>query len=194
MVQLLLVRSGSTEWDEQQRIKGTTDLPLSEMGAGQAARLVEELHEHKIDYLYASPCRCASETAAQIARDHRLKVKPLSGLQNLDHGLWHGKRIDELRQSQPRLFRQLMEHPETVCPPEGEPIGDAVERVREAIAWIRKKHPLGVVALVVPGPVAKLVQGVLGPCELGDLWRAECDCGDWCAIDLEREAVAGVRS
>src|SRR5437868_771071 len=80
-----------------------------------------------INHIYASPCRSARQTAELLAADHKLKVKTINELQNLDHGLWHGKLVDEVRVSQPKVFRQLQDHPETVCPPQGEPVGAALE-------------------------------------------------------------------
>src|SRR5436305_1245804 len=190
MVQMLVVRAGSTEFDEQGRIKGTLDIPLSEAGQGQVGRLIADLHATTINHIYASPCRSARQTAELLAADHKLKVKTINELQNLDHGLWHGKLIDEVRVSQPKVFRQLQDHPETVCPPQGEPVSVAVERVRALISRLIRKHRSGTVAIVVPEPVATFVQAALSDVELGDLWKAECTGGGWKMIDVQPEKVA----
>jgi len=190
MVKILLVRAGSTDFDEQGRIKGTLDIPLSETGQGQVGRLISELHATTIDHLYASPCRCAQQTAESLAVDHHVKLKTLDELQNLDHGLWHGKLIDEVRLSQPKVFRQLQDHPETVCPPQGEPVGTALERVRLLVSRLLRKHRSGTVAIVVPEPIASFVRAALSDAELGDLWKAECEVGGWQMIDIpEKVAV-----
>jgi broad specificity phosphatase PhoE len=193
MVQFLLIRPGSTDFDEQGRIKGTLDIPLSDVGTLQVGRLVGELHDTHIDHLYTSPCRAAEQTANSVAADHRLKPKVLEELQNLDHGLWHGKLIDEVKHSQPKAFRQLQDHPETVCPPEGEPISTALERVRAAISRLTRKHKTGTIAIVVPEPLASLVRCTLNKTEVGDLWRAECEGGGWQLIEIPapRVAIAG---
>lgn len=190
MVQFLLIRPGSTDFDEQGRIKGTLDIPLSDVGTLQVGRLVGELHDTQIDHLYTSPCRSAEQTANSLAADHRLKPKVLEELQNLDHGLWHGKLIDEVKHSQPKVFRQLQDHPETVCPPEGEPISTALERVRAAITRLTRKHKTGTIALVVPEPLASLVRCTLNQTEVGDLWRAECEGGGWQLIETPAPRVA----
>lgn len=189
MKRILLIRSGSTDFDEQGRIKGTLDIPLSFEGTAQIARLVDELSATPIDHLYASPCRCAIQSADVIAKARKLKVKKLDELQNLDHGLWHGKRIDEVKQSQPKVYRQLQEHPETVCPPQGEPVGAAFDRVRAALTKLLKKHKSGTIALVVPEPISSIVRSVLAQCDLGDLWKVECECGGWQWIDVAPETV-----
>src|SRR5262245_4775626 len=189
MVQILLVRACSTDFDEQGRIKGTLDIPLNEVGQGQATRLVADLHDTEISHFYASPCRSAQQTAEALAADHKLRPKSLDDLQNLDHGLWHGKLIDEVRVSQPKVFRQLQDRPETVCPPQGEAVGAALERVRTLVARLIRKHRKGTIAVVVPEPLASLVSSALGA-ELGDLWKAECQCGGWEMIEVLPEKVA----
>ncbi|MGV3606135.1 MAG: histidine phosphatase family protein [Planctomycetaceae bacterium] len=190
MARIILVRPGSTDFDEQGRIKGTLDIPLSKAGTSQVSRIVEELHDTKIDYLYTSPCRSAIQTAEAIAKDHRLRSKSLEDLQNLDHGLWQGKLVDEVRQNQPKVYRQLQDNPATVCPPEGEPVGMCIDRVRTALVRLLKKHKTGSVCLVIPEPCASLVRSTLQNCDFGDLWKAECECGSWQLIEVQAGDLA----
>jgi phosphoserine phosphatase len=190
MVQFLLVRPGSTDFDEQRRIKGNLDIPLSDAGKTQVAGIVAQLHDTPIDFLYASPTRCAQQTAEALAADRRVRFKTLDDLENLDHGLWQGKRIDEVKTSQPKVFRQLQDHPETVCPPQGEPVGSAIDRVRTVIAKLVRKHRDVTVALVVPEPLASLVRSLLLQAEITDLWKAECEGGGWELIEVPAEKVA----
>ena len=190
MVQFLLVRPGSTDFDEQGRIKGNLDIPLSDSGKSQVAGIVAQLHTTPIDFLYASPTRCAQQTAEALAADRRVRFKTLDDLENLDHGLWQGKRIDEVKTSQPKVFRQLQDHPETVCPPQGEPVGSAIDRVRTVIAKLIRKHRDVTIALVVPEPLASLVRALLCQTEMGDLWKAECEGGGWELIEVPAEKVA----
>ena len=114
------------------------------------------------------------------------------GLRNLDLGLWQGKLIDEVKQKQPKIYRRWQEHPETVCPPEGEMIADAMQRVRGAIDKLLRKLRSGTVVLVVSEPLARLVRCHITGEQLGDLWQAECACGSWESLTIEAEnLVAG---
>jgi broad specificity phosphatase PhoE len=190
MVQFLLVRPGSTDFDEQGRIKGTLDIPLNDAGKGQVAGIVAQLQSRPIDFIYASPTRCAQQTAEAIAAERHVRFKTLDDLDNLDHGLWQGKRIDEVKTTQPKVFRQLQEHPETVCPPQGEPVGSAIDRVRTVINKLIRKHRGVTVALVVPEPLASLVRSLLVHTDVPDLWKAECEGGGWELIEVPAEKVA----
>ena len=185
MLHMVLVRPGATDFDEQGRIKGTLDIPLSAVGASEVAQTVSELADVPVEVVYSAPCQSAAQTAAAVAQTHRAKVKTIDDLRNLDHGLWHGKLIEEVRQCQPKVYRQWQDNPETICPPGGETLGSAQERLRSAIGKILKKHRTGVIAVVVPEPAASLIRCFLEDTELGNLWKAECDHGGWQLIEVE---------
>ncbi len=163
---------------------GSLDLPLSDAGHRQVSAAVEKISELAVSAVYAAPCQAALQTAEALGARLGIKVKTIDALRNLDHGLWHGKRIEEVRQTQPRVFRQWQENPQTVCPPEGEMVGDAQARVRSALAKLLKKHKQGVVALIAPEPLASLIGAELDRRAVGDLWKAGCRCGDYDVVEL----------
>lgn len=163
------------------------DIPLCNDGSLQAAEMAQQLSQFKFDAVYAAPCRSARQTAEMIADTRRLKVKVIDELHNVDHGLWHGKLIDEVKQTQPRLYRQGQEHAESICPPQGEPIAAGRERVRRSLSRILKKHRTGELCLVAPEPLASVIGSELQHSELTDLWKIECDNGGWNAFDITIE-------
>ena len=118
------------------------------------------------------------QTAEIIGRALQVKVKTLDNLRNLDQGLWQGMLVDEVKVKQPKVYRQWQEHPENVCPPNGEMLSEAAERIDEAIDKLAKKHRTGNLGLVVPEPLATLVAKRLCGGDLGDLWKAHngCNC------------------
>jgi phosphoserine phosphatase len=184
MLRIYLIRPGSTDFDEQGRIKGSLDIPMNASGSSQAVRVAGELEGEAIEVVYTSPAQSAVQTAETLATSLKVKVKVLDKLQNLDHGLWHGKLIEEVKQRQPKVYRLWQEHPETVCPPEGETLASAQERVRHSMKRLLKKHRTGVIALVVPDPLASILRCCVQHGELGDLWKAECDFGRWELLDV----------
>lgn len=190
MLRLIIVRPGSTDFDEQGRIKGTLDVPLSANGTRQVRETADALHAEHIDLIYTGPCRAARQTADELASHGHSRVKVIDALHNLDLGLWNGRRIEELRVQQPKLYRQFQEHPETVCPPGGETLDAAQNRLRKAMCRLLRKHRSGTIAVVLMEPAATLVRSWLLATDIGDLWKAECDCGRWESIELESAQVA----
>jgi broad specificity phosphatase PhoE len=192
MVKFVLIRPGSTDYIEQGRIQGTLDVPLSADGNAEVDSALAGLCELEIDALYYAPCQAAEETAKKIANETKLKPKKISALSNLDHGLWQGMLVDEVKRKHPKIYRQWQERPESICPPEGETLGCARERIQPALQKLIKRHKNGIVGLVVPEPLASLVACHLGQAEIGDLWKAGAQTGGWNIIEFEHQAAPAV--
>ncbi len=163
MLTILLIRSGITEFDSQGRIQGTLDVPLCEEGRKQAIAMAEELavQDASVDALYAGPCLSAQQTAEILGRRLDLKPKTLKKLHNLDQGLWQGLLFDDVKSKQPKVYRQWQERPDTVCPPEGETLREAGERLKTALAKLTKKHKTGAIGLVLAQPLAGVLRSLL---------------------------------
>jgi phosphoserine phosphatase len=190
MFQILLIRAGETEYDQQGRIQGTLDVPLCEDGRRQAEALIEPLRGQPIEAIYTSPNQAAVQTAEVLSKALDLKAKTIDKLENLNHGLWQGMLVTDVKTKQPKVYRQWQEQPETVCPPRGETVGEAEERMQSAIAKLMKKHKSeGLVALVLPEPLATMLCHLLRQDELGDLWRRRDGAVPWEMMDVTPEAV-----
>lgn len=163
MLTILLIRSGATEFDAQGRIQGTLDVPLSDEGQHQARAAADQLVDESasVTALYAGPCLAAQQTAEIVGDRLNLQHKTLKTLHNLNQGLWQGMQYDEVKSKLPKVYRQWLEKPETVCPPEGETLTAAADRARRAIAKLIKKHKSGVVGLVLSQPLACVMRSVL---------------------------------
>jgi broad specificity phosphatase PhoE len=171
---ILLIRAGKTDYDCQNRIQGTLDLPLSEEGWQQVAAMAEQFHQHSAEAIYAGPDQASQQTAELVSVGLQQKVKTNKTLHNLDLGLWQGMLIEDVKTKQPKVYKQWVEHPETVCPPEGEPLAAAEERIQAALEKIEKKHKDGTVALVLAEPLASLLCQVFRGDDLGNLWQTCC--------------------
>lgn len=191
MLKLLLIRTGATEYEAQGRVQGTLDIPLSEDGRQQVEQAAEELRGTPINACYVGPCRATQQSAEILAQELKLKPKTVEGLRNLDHGLWQGMLISDVKVKQPKVYRQWQEHPETVCPPEGESLQVVRERLQRAMTKIAKKQKSGTVALVVAGPVISLLRSALTDDEVGNLWESHGKQDSaWDLIDLPSAAVS----
>jgi broad specificity phosphatase PhoE len=185
MCNVVVVRPGATLFDEEERIKGSMDMPLSPAGQEQVNRIAMEMEGLPISFVYSAPCESAQSTAREIAEHTRAKWKVCECFRNLDHGLWQGKLVDEVKRQQPRLFRQLQENPRAFHPPGGETIADAEARVEKTLSKLCRKHADETIAIVLSEPLATLVANKLKDTELIDLWKSEQDDGSWEMIDAE---------
>ncbi len=160
-VEIILIRPGATDLDQQGRITGTLDVPLNETGFQQAASLSENAARFDLQAIYSSPSVAARETAKAIAKPKKIRVRVVEQLRAIDQGLWQGKELEELRATQPKVARQWEEHPETICPPGGEPLESAMPRLVKFLKKIHKKHKGQSIAMVVADPLASLIAACL---------------------------------
>ena len=189
MVRIILIRPGTTEFDQDGRIQGTLDVPLCAKADSQIDHITEALRDSGISMVYGTSCQAATETAQRLAAALGSKYKTLDKLQNVDHGLWQGLLVDEVKRKQPKVYRQWQEHPETVCPPEGEMFEEARQRVERALTKIVRKNKDGTVALVAPEPLASLIHACCMGEEVAATRGEGHECGSWEVLDVEPAVV-----
>lgn len=92
----MLWRHGQTAWNLEGRFQGTTDIPLTEIGIGQAKRAARLLAALKPDAVIASDLQRAADTAAELAALTGLDVSHHEGLRETYAGVWQGLTHDEI--------------------------------------------------------------------------------------------------
>jgi broad specificity phosphatase PhoE len=193
MLTIVLIRPGATDYDLQERIQGTLDIPLNEQGLAEAAQAAEQLRDKSMEVIYAPPSEPACRTAQIIAKTLDIKLRKLDRMQNLNQGLWQGMLIKDVRRKQPKVYRQWQEQPEHVCPPEGEMLVAAEERVRLAMLKLLKRHKEGIIGVCVPEPLLSLVRRFIVHSELGDLWKPVNGHGRVECLQVEAEDPAALQ-
>lgn len=193
MLTIVLIRPGSTDYDVQQRIQGSLDIPLNAQGAAEAAETAGQVRDKLLEVVYAPASQPSLETAEIIAKTLKIKRKKIERLHNLNQGLWQGMLVAEVRHKQPKVYRQWQEQPENVCPPEGEMLGAADERVQAAVTKLLKRHKEGTIGVVLPEPLFSLARRFLVHCELGDLWKAPNGGGRFEALAVDVEEFIAAR-
>lgn len=188
-LKVVLIRPGETQFDQEGRIQGTLDVPLSQGGVVDLAETAVDLQDQGLEAIYCSPCSSAVETASAVAEGLDIKYKTLEKLQNVDYGLWQGLQIDEVKRKQPKVYKQWLEHPETVCPPEGETVASAQDRVASSLGKLLKKHKQGAIGLVIPEPLASVVRSYLTRAALAEVWQNGVDGVNWETICVPPEVL-----
>ena len=64
MAILVLMRHGQSIWNEENRLTGSVDVPLTEKGRGEAVNAALQCLGFKFDIAYSSPLSRARDTAA----------------------------------------------------------------------------------------------------------------------------------
>lgn len=96
MTTLILWRHGHTEWNEQHRIQGHSDPPLSALGHTQAARVAPWLAARSPVAIISSDLSRAADTAQPLVELTGLQVRKDPRLRERRFGDWEGLTLTEI--------------------------------------------------------------------------------------------------
>lgn len=156
MKRAYLIRHGLPDFpDGQRRCLGRTDIPLGDAGMEQAEAMAASLPT--VTAVFSSPLTRAVQTAVKIDRN----VITLTGLRELDYGLWDGLTFTEIRRRFPDLYA-AREYDKSLLPPGAEVPEQALARFLGAMEEAARLSS-GDFAVVAHGGVTELfLQAITG--------------------------------
>lgn len=160
MVRLLLVRHGESVWNEEERLQGQQDVPLSEWGRAQAKALGRRLRDEFLAACYSSPLRRALETAQEILGTFASppSLTLMTELMERRFGEWEGKCLSDLDKA---IFSRWLAAHQLPAPPDGESMDELLVRVERGLRRILTEVPEGSVLVVGHGGSLKAALCVL---------------------------------
>ncbi|MCL1141987.1 histidine phosphatase family protein [Shewanella gaetbuli] len=146
-VQLLFLRHGHCQGGEI--LRGRTDVDLSELGVQQMHHSFTELNELP-SIIFSSPLKRCALFSDLIAKQHRLPIRILDGLQEIDFGDWDGQSWQSLYDTYADKIDLYWATPwdKALTPQNGEHFIDFDNRVSACVAAIIKQ------LLLLPAPKA----------------------------------------
>ena len=183
---LLLIRHGETDWNNERRMQGHTDTPLNANGIAQARQLaVRVVSEGSFSAMYASPLARARVTAEIIAQecgiapilDDRLKEQGL--------GKFEGLTDAELERRFPGALAAWRTDP-LRAPLPGQEKRDAFQqRVQAFLDNLRARHTDGTrVAVVTHGGTIGMMLATLIGLDIGKRFPFWFDNASLSHVDL----------
>lgn len=182
---LLLMRAGSTEWDEAGRLQGSVDLPLSGPAREGLQQKVAELGQTKLAVVLCGPDEASRETAEAVAVHGGCNVKVVDDLREINLGLWEGMLASEFERRYPRVCRQWLDDPANVVAPEGEGLEEVRERVVSALSReFDRYRKAGAVGVVLRPLVWGLAHCQLRSASTCEFWSGVKEAGwyDWFSV------------
>jgi alpha-ribazole phosphatase len=162
-----MLRHGACEGGDIYR--GRIDVALSAAGRQQMeAAIAGASHWQRI---VTSPLQRCREFAERCAERFTLPLQVIPQLQEISFGEWEGRLQPDVWDENPRLVNQYYENPETVTPPGGESVVDAMQRVVTAWDALLKQHSGEHLLLVCHGGVIRLLLSHLLAAPLANSWR-----------------------
>ena len=171
MTTILIVRHGESTWNSEHRWQGHADPRLSEFGREQARELAEELRDVRLDAVYASDLRRASETAEVVARTKGLAVVTDPSLREIDVGEWSGLTTDEIKARFPAGWRRQSHGGDGW--EQGESHAAMSDRIVAAASRIAAVHPRGQILCILHGGVIRALLAHAAEMPLDDYRRTQ---------------------
>jgi len=189
MVRIYIVQTGRTIWEEQDRVEAVTGAPLSDQGALTASQTAEQLADENVGAIFSSAGEAEKQTAKLLAKACKRKAREHEDLRELDHGLWQGLTAKEIKRRQPRLWKQWNQDPTSVCPPGGETVQDARQRLLRGVRESLKRGRGKPILLVLRPIAAGLLRCSLESGRMESLWTYVSPGPSWCKYDVEPDVL-----
>lgn len=143
-----IIRHGQTNFNAELRFQGSMDIPLNDIGRGQASRNGKKLHEilsataAEFDFV-CSPLGRARETMEIIRTELKLPKSDYridDRLKEINFGDWEGHTAQELEQKFPELYAEREANKWTFSPPgeNAESYASLAERVAPVLDVMRE--------------------------------------------------------
>ncbi len=160
---LYLLRHGETEWNDQWRLQGQKDTPLSPKGILQAEKAAKILKNLGIDFIYCSDLNRAAKTSEIIAQEFKgqVQVYRTEKLREISFGDWEGKKYEEFSREEKEYYQRWLQDPVNCFIPGGESLEDVKKRVMEFIASVLKKKEKNILLVSHGGPIKIMISQVL---------------------------------
>lgn len=187
MLKLIVIRHAESEWNPIGRYQGLLDPDLTERGIKQAQRLAQVLKKENIFAIFASPLKRAFKTAQIIGEAVGIEPVKEERIIEIDHGVWSGMLVDEVKEKFPKDFEMWLKEPHKVKFPEGESLEDVFSRVKDFLKEILEKYNEKTIAMVSHTvPIRCLYCAVLDV-DLSKFWSFGCDNASYSVIYLDSE-------
>lgn len=152
---MYLVRHGLTDWNNERRLQGQTDIPLNTEGLSQARTAARLLSEVSLKAIYSSPLTRAFTTAQIIASEQGLPVQAVHAFRECNFGIFEGFRWGEIDIHPQFDASEKARNPLGYRVPGGESIQDLYDRVIPALNTIISGHSGETIAIVSHGVVMR---------------------------------------
>ncbi len=153
MTEILLVRHGETLWNQQGRMQGQHDSPLTELGVRQARQLARRLKEVAFSALYSSDLGRAYRTAVSIAEETRHEIVSDTRLRERHFGVFEGLTSTEIKTRYPEHYARFASRDPEFAMPGGESAVDFQRRCLDCLAEIAGRHAGDTTVVVAHGLV-----------------------------------------
>lgn len=150
-----VLRHARTEWNDDHRIQGQTDIPLSLEGREQTKRWIKHLSLFTYHRVISSNLTRAKETADILNRSIIAPQEIDERFREQNWGEWEGVRVKDLDRRFPEALQEQIARGWEFRPPGGESRNQVLARALSALSDTARKYPGERILVVSHGGVIK---------------------------------------
>lgn len=186
MMQVILVRHAETEWNVRGIIQGHSDSALTPRGERQTSALLAAFAESdlRVECVYASPLGRAWQMGQSLAESFCCSLIAEPALKEQAFGQFEGMTTAQLLQHSPDASKALFKSDAEYCPPGGESLSHASQRMMHFLYNLEKKRHHQTICLVSHGHVTQGVLSILKSGAVDDFPRYAQPNASYSVFDL----------
>lgn len=127
---IALLRHGRTLWNEEGKIQGLSDSPLSLLGKSQVTEWQSFLRSRQVDHIFASDLGRVRETVAILQKScPTARIHWIYALREQHWGDWQGRTLNKLKETDGKTLHRQVRAGWDFCPPHGESRREVLQRI-----------------------------------------------------------------
>ncbi|MEK5231852.1 histidine phosphatase family protein [Lysinibacillus sp. FSL K6-0232] len=172
MTTFYLVRHGETVWNQEQRLQGWLDSPLTAAGKEAAQKLQQQLQSIPFVAGYSSSSGRAKETMAILTATRQLPIYYEEQLREIYLGDWQGQRIEDIMTTDRLNYERYTHDPAQFIATHTESFSAVTARAMSVLEKIAKRHRNQPVLLVSHAVTIKCIVNAILQRDICELWAA----------------------
>ena len=151
-MEILVMRHGTTVWNEKKIVQGRTNNRLSSAGKEIASERAKEFKNEKIDLIFASPLMRTMQTANIMNQFHNVKIIKDERIIEIDQGVFTGRKKESLSPEEIELKRTQAESTKM------EKFESVFKRCAEFVEFLKREYGDKKVLVVTHNIVASFIE------------------------------------
>lgn len=160
-MQLFIARHGETDWNNQKRLQGHTDIPLNENGFRQATELAKLISEVAVTHILTSNLVRAHEMGRIVSEHLKLPLVIDPRLRECRFGTIEGLTREEIVERYGETFIDSANHVYNFHSVGGERYDEVLKRGLDALSDFYKQYTDAIPLVISHGRIIRTLLGLL---------------------------------
>ena len=136
-MKIYITRHGRTIWNEEGKLQGSLDSPLTQEGIQMAKDLSKRILPYNIELIVTSDLKRAKDTSSYIRGNMDIPIWHFEELREMSYGVWDGMKMEEVYEKYGDEFEKFKKDPHNYNNGSGETYYQLVDRVKASLEKIK---------------------------------------------------------